>query len=609
MGSRGRVEPERIYPLLSDEDSTVRQATCILIGSIATPGSVPYLVRVIARDKNSDVCRYAAWAMNQIPEEQMLERLSSFFQNTKSQIEKQIAAIGLRQHRYMPIIEDLASQLTTGENKSWHDVNHVVIQEFALLGYYAVEPLISHLQSNDLRKQVNSALALGRIGDGRAAIALTEVLRNIAQDIRPSLSLALVELGKDAVEPVSVLLDDKNKEVRLTAAQVLGSIGEPAVSMLLEILRRRDPNNLEEVIYALGLTRNPETFYPLLKTYEMNKDDKVKAWATISLAHACAYNYKQIENKKDLKRALDIVKDSLSPHALLDSQMLYNLGKAYLYSNIYSNEDSKNFQGNIENALTCFSLSIADTPNPRVSLNYTFIDAYLRARRASSIDIIEFQESSIYRELETSDYPIENTEFTNSIRSLLFLFRELKDMPEQSERQHYDAYITALEISENYIQDSQSASNAAIGILHTEPEDEGDKVTYQMQELIDNLMIRLDDNIEAASFLQKVSLDLLKTETGMNKDLSDAQTACKEIVKRLPIPQKTRDDLTLKSLEITKIGVPQVGVVLSGILQSLPKKMGRGVKVVIATVAIIIAASVSAVVLEYLGIINIIPWI
>ena len=79
LGSSGKVDPERIYPLLLDSNSKVRLAACILLGTTASPAAVPYLVKTLARDANQQVCRYAAWALNQIPEEPRLKQLASFF--------------------------------------------------------------------------------------------------------------------------------------------------------------------------------------------------------------------------------------------------------------------------------------------------------------------------------------------------------------------------------------------------------------------------------------------------------------------------------------------------------------------------------------------------
>jgi len=574
LGIQGKVDLERIYPLLSDKDDGVRQAACILIGTIAMHEAVPHLVTTMAKDSNPQVCRYAAWALRQIPDEQRLVQLVSVFIHGKNKKVIRIAAMGLRQYRYLPVVEDIVRGFTTGGNLTWRNVDHVAIENLALLGFYTVEPLMSYLQSNDLRVQVNTALALGRIGDGRAAPALASTLRNVVQEARPSIGVALVELADDAVEPVAELLDDNDKEVRLTAAQVLGNIGEPAVSTLLESLRRRDSKNIEEVIYALGLTHSPESFYPLLKTCEMSKEDKAKAWATIALAISCAHNYRQVEEKKDIIRALDIVKDSLAPHVLLDSETLLELGKAFLYCNRFIDEKSNAFTENLERALTCFAISQENAPCPRAALYFTFIDAYLRALHATSPDVVEFQEASIRRELEASEYPLDDQSFNNYIRVLLSLFGELRDVKNQPIMQHYEAYIMTLGLAESDVVEAQTISGEAAGILYAPQRETGDRVAYIMSDLIDDLMGRLEKNPEPVHLMQQVSLEIL----------------------------------SMKVLEISKYGMPQVSVVLEEIVHVLPRRMSAGTKTAIA-VSVVVAAAVAAfLAIELLGYIDLLPW-
>mgnify|MGYP001578381448 CR=1 FL=1 len=82
----------------------------------------------------------------------------------------------------------------------------------AKIGKPAVEPLILVLKDRDTDVRVNAAGALGKIKDPRAIKPLIEALKDLNMDSNSLLKIvsALSETGKPAVEPLIEVLKDKD---------------------------------------------------------------------------------------------------------------------------------------------------------------------------------------------------------------------------------------------------------------------------------------------------------------------------------------------------------------------------------------------------------------
>ncbi len=78
---------------------------------------------------------------------------------------------------------------------------------------------------------------------------LIQVLKNEEGDARMYASIALSDMGADAVEPLLGALREGNEDVKWEAAMALSKIGEPAVKRLKEFLDVDD----EEVKYYASL--------------------------------------------------------------------------------------------------------------------------------------------------------------------------------------------------------------------------------------------------------------------------------------------------------------------------------------------------------------------
>ncbi|TAL12498.1 MAG: HEAT repeat domain-containing protein [Nitrospirae bacterium] len=111
------------------------------------------------------------------------------------------------------------------------NVREAAEDSLAMIGSPAVEPLIKSLREYQTRRYVIKVL--GRIKDERVLDPLFVQLRN--EEFKDDATAALVEVGLPAVERLTAVLNDKDKNVRKHAVLALGAIGLPeAVELLIE---------------------------------------------------------------------------------------------------------------------------------------------------------------------------------------------------------------------------------------------------------------------------------------------------------------------------------------------------------------------------------------
>jgi len=115
-------------------------------------------------------------------------------------------------------------------DEEWN-VREAAEDALALIGSPAVEPLIKALREYQIRRYVIKVL--GRIKDERVLDPLFAQLRN--EEFKDYATAALIEVGPPAVERLTAVINDKDKNVRKHAVQALGAIGIPeAVDLLIE---------------------------------------------------------------------------------------------------------------------------------------------------------------------------------------------------------------------------------------------------------------------------------------------------------------------------------------------------------------------------------------
>jgi HEAT repeat protein len=107
--------------------------------------------------------------------------------------------------------------------------------------------------------QYHAATALGRIGDARAAVALTDALSGTDESVRRASGDALVRIGQPSVEPLVMVLGEaaRRSAARVEAARVLGEIADArAIGPLLMAVDSPDIGIKWEAMRALGHFRD-----------------------------------------------------------------------------------------------------------------------------------------------------------------------------------------------------------------------------------------------------------------------------------------------------------------------------------------------------------------
>jgi HEAT repeat protein len=130
----------------------------------------------------------------------------------------------------------VAPLITALRDDEWN-VREAAEDALAMIGSPAVEPLIKALREYQVRRYV--IRVLGKIKDERVLDPLFVQLRN--EEFKDDAMAALIDVGLPAVERLTAVLNDKDRNVRKHAVLALGSIGLPeAVDMLIEATQDED---------------------------------------------------------------------------------------------------------------------------------------------------------------------------------------------------------------------------------------------------------------------------------------------------------------------------------------------------------------------------------
>ena len=185
------------------------------------------------------------------------------------------------------------------------DVRRNAAEALVKIGEPAVEPLIKVLKDKNAKVRGDAAYALGRIGDKRAVDALIEVLRNEDDDalVRLSAAEALIRIGEPAVEPLIEALKDEDEDARSFAADALGEIGDRrAVDALVKILKDGSAEVRESAACALGKIGDEKALPHLELIWEKEESKEVKVWVAYAL-------FRIAKKEGTFEFLLDVLKD------------------------------------------------------------------------------------------------------------------------------------------------------------------------------------------------------------------------------------------------------------------------------------------------------------
>ena len=146
------------------------------------------------------------------------------------------------------------------------DARGEVVEALVRHGSRVTDLLVEQLGSEDLEIRKAAVVALGRIGDARAAPALVEVLDDDPELVIPAAD-ALAKIGDPrAFEALLALVGDPHAGVRQSVVGALNSLGSPLMpARVLPLLEDEDPNVRESAVKIAGYFGYAECVEPLLE--------------------------------------------------------------------------------------------------------------------------------------------------------------------------------------------------------------------------------------------------------------------------------------------------------------------------------------------------------
>ena len=156
------------------------------------------------------------------------------------------------------------------------DARGEVVEALVRHGSGVTELLVEQLGSEDLEIRKAAVVALGRIGDARAAPALVGVLEEDPELVIPAAD-ALAKIGDPhAFEALLALVGDPNAGVRQAVVGALNSLGSPSMpGRVLPLLSDPDPNVRESAVKVAGYFGYPECAELLLERCR-DEDERVR---------------------------------------------------------------------------------------------------------------------------------------------------------------------------------------------------------------------------------------------------------------------------------------------------------------------------------------------
>ena len=228
--------------LLKDGDADVRASAAQALGEIGDAKAVETLIKAL-NDDDRGVREKAVAALGKIGED-AFEPLVQALSAKKARVRKG-AALALGNLRTKDAIEPLT--------KALHDKNFEVrwcaAQALANIG--AFEPLLEASKEEDEEVRWCAVSALGKLKDERAVQHLISLLDDPSEKVRASAAWALGEIGDaSAVESLIKALSDSSRFVVESAKEALIKIGTSAIPHLIKAFK--DDNLRKKVLEILS---------------------------------------------------------------------------------------------------------------------------------------------------------------------------------------------------------------------------------------------------------------------------------------------------------------------------------------------------------------------
>ncbi len=155
-----------------------------------------------------------------------------------------------------------------------------VAHALASIGVQAVPSLCALLSSATGQSRISAAIVLGEIGDSRAVASLIEALDDERFYVRDALALALSRMGEAALEPLLRAAKDKHPTRRAGAAMALRYLGRvEALGALRELLSDKEVAVRVAAVEALAVVGGHGVLAELQRVVEKDRAESVRTAA------------------------------------------------------------------------------------------------------------------------------------------------------------------------------------------------------------------------------------------------------------------------------------------------------------------------------------------
>ncbi len=251
--SKDRAALPALIAALRGEYLAVRSGAATALGLLADPAAIHPLLSTL-QDASPEVRAAAALALGSFPAQETVDALANLLFDDP-EIEVRLAAIrALGKMKHPAALPYLMAALR--DSYWWYERESTASDLLAAIqafGSLAVEPLIEALNDRERTVRLFAAQLLGQIGDARAIEPLGMAIYDLHYAVGRAAAEALAHFGAAALGVLSEALKHPEAAIRMHAISALAKLGNAEVFPLLaEMLNDPDRNVQKEVIQALG---------------------------------------------------------------------------------------------------------------------------------------------------------------------------------------------------------------------------------------------------------------------------------------------------------------------------------------------------------------------
>jgi HEAT repeat protein len=316
LGDRGAVPP--IVSALKDSDSRVRSEAARALGTFNDQSATDALIGAL-HDQSADVRVEATFSLGRLKDSRALSPLTLLLTDgdsrvslaaaeslarlqdpraTRVLIDSLLSADWRVRSRATQVLARIAGEgmldsavgpLTIALADKDPVVRYYAAEALVGIGAKAIPSLIQALRSHRQSDCDRAARVLWSIGPA-AVDPLLGVLqdRTATPEMRTASASALGMIGDPrAIRGLALLLRDERYFVREQASRALGRIGEPAVSLLLEMANSSTPTTREAAVAALGNTGSKHAIEKVIEALS-DSNANVRSAAVRSLGESAS---------------------------------------------------------------------------------------------------------------------------------------------------------------------------------------------------------------------------------------------------------------------------------------------------------------------------------